>query len=55
MAPNFDPDPFVIVPDTKNLVFDPKMTKMGRNQKSPKNTPKILKKHMEVGGRGEAL
>ena len=34
MALNFDPDPLVIVADPKNLVFDVKMTKMGRNHKS---------------------
>ena len=34
MAPNFDRDPLEIATDPKNLVFDPKMSKMGRNQKS---------------------
>ena len=34
MAPNFDADALVIVPDPKTFVFDPKMLKMGRNQKS---------------------
>ena len=40
MAPNFDPDPLVIVPDPQNLV----------KWIETKN-PKIL----EVGGMGEAL
>ena len=34
MAPNFNADPLVIVPDPKNLIFNPQMSKMDRNQKS---------------------
>ena len=33
MAPNLDPDALVMVPDPKNLVFDPKYQKMSKNPK----------------------
>ena len=53
MAPNFDPDPLVMAPDPKNYIFDPKMSKMGRNQKSNKLYQKS--EILEVGGRGVSL
>ena len=48
MAPNFHPDPLVIVPDPKKRIFDTKMSKMGRNQKFIFFRPKIK----NSGGRG---